>query len=386
MNLNDYFDPIEIAGTTNYIEPKHQLLSNITLHQKESKIQNIESFKLAIIGVPDFFENPADVNSFALEKIRSHLYSLSAFNKPAGIIDLGNLKPGKTINDQKIALRDVVTELLTLGIIPIILGKADNILYTTYSGFGLLNQTINIVHLDSKINIYENRENNYKSDLWKIIVEENESLFSFTNIGYQTHFVSNNITNYLSEQLHFFYRLGYIRSHLKETEPIFRDADFIAFSISAVRQSDAFGQTNPSPNGLFGEDICQMAYFAGISNKIKVFSVLDYNITQDINLQTAHLAAQIIWYFIEGVLSRIKEYPFENDTYFTKYVVNLDNFKNELVFYKSEKTNRWWIEVPSLNLNKHKNTLISCTYQDYQQTGNGDIPERWLKAYQKINS
>jgi len=387
MNLNDYFDPIDIKGfSASIIQPKHQLLSNVTIHQKDNKIQNIESFKIAIIGVPDFLENPENVNSFAIEKIREYLYSLASFNKPSGIIDLGNLKPGKTINDQKVALRDVLTELITLDIIPVVIGKSENILYTTYSCFQLLNQTINILELNNTININENREQNYKSDLWKIIVEENESLFSYTNIGYQTHLVSNNIINYLNEQLHFCYRLGYIRAHLKETEPIFRDADFIAFNISAVRQSDAFGQTAPSPNGLFGEDICQMAYYAGISNKIKVFTVLDYNITHDINFQTAHLTAQIIWYFIEGIISSNKEYPFDNDSHFTKYVVNLDNLNNELVFYKSEKTNRWWIEVPSLNLNKHKNTLISCTFQDYQLTGNGDIPERWLKTYQKINS
>jgi len=55
------------------------------------------------------------------------------------------------------------------------------------------------------------------------------------------------------------------------------------------------------------------------------------------------------------------------------------------VFYKSEKTERWWAEVPSFNSDIDKQILIACTNDDYILASNGDVPERWLRFFQKIN-
>jgi formiminoglutamase len=310
---------------------------------------------------------------------------LSSFSKQIKIYDLGNLKQGKTANDHSIGLRDVIIELISLNITPIILGSSEDIVYPNYLAYQMLDQKINIVSIDSKINITENGEREYKSPLWKIIIENNESLFSFSNIGYQTHFVNPKLAKYLSDQSHSIYRLGNNRYKLKDVEPILRDADIIGLNISSVRQSDAFGQKNPSPNGYFGEEICQLARYSGLSTKLTSFGIYDYQFESDINNQTAHLIAQIIWYFIDGYLNKISEHPFDSDDNYKKFIVNLDGFDQEIVFYKSEKTNRWWVEVPSLKTNYKNHVLISCTHEDYIEAGTGGIPERWLKAFQKLN-
>ncbi|HSH50552.1 MAG TPA: hypothetical protein VK982_02405, partial [Bacteroidales bacterium] len=129
----------------------------------------------------------------------------------------------------------------------------------------------------------------------------------------------------------------------------------------------------------------QLSRYAGLGNRLSAFGIFDYSLLNDINNQTAQLIAQIIWYFISGYGSRIVEYPVNNDKEFKKIIVNLDNFKSELVFYKSKKTQRWWIEVPSFKNKKVKNVIISCTPQDYQMASQGEVPENWLKAYQRIN-
>ena len=57
-----------------------------------------------------------------------------------------------------------------------------------------------------------------------------------------------------------------------------------------------------------------------------------------------------------------------------------------LTFYKSEKTARWWIEIPfimGLNNKLKRHTLLPCTYQDYLDACNQNIPERWFKARKK---
>ncbi|HAF27975.1 MAG TPA: arginase [Bacteroidales bacterium] len=386
MNLNDYFDPIDFnfEFDDNY-NLKEILYSSFSFHTSENKIRNIENFNIAIIGIVNDHIKQKENSVKGLLKIREHLYSLTSFNKQIKIYDLGNLKRGNSVNDHSIGLRDVLIELLTLNIIPIIIGSSEDIIYPNYLAYQKLEKKINLVSIDSKIRVYENREKEFKSALWKIMVENNDSLLFFSNIGYQSHFVNSRLLKFISDQFHFSYRLGYIRSKIKEVEPIFRDADIIGLNISSVRQSDAFGQQDPSPNGYYGEEICQLARYAGLSTKLTSFGIYDYNSATDINSQTANLIAQIIWYFIDGFINRTVEYPYESERDYKKFIVNLDNIKQELIFYKSEKTNRWWVEVPAIKSDSSKYILISCTYEDYVEAGNGDIPERWLKTFQKIN-
>lgn len=386
MNLNEYFDPIDISDVSrDYINPKYQLFKSVSFYFADNKIKDIENYDIAIFGVVDNDKSELNNSVNGLSKIREYLYSLTAFEKTPRIYDLGNLKCGKTQNDNIVGLRDVIIELISLDVVPIIIGSSENIIYPNYLAYKKLDKKINLVSIDSTISIVENRDISYKSPLWKIIIEENEALFSFTNIGYQSHFVNNKIIKYLSDNLHSFYRLGYIRSKINEVEPIFRDADSIGLNISSIRQSEAFGQINPSPNGYYGEEICQLARYAGLSSKLTSFGIYDYLNSIDLNNQTASLIAQIIWYFINGYANRKVEYPLEKSTNYKKFIVNLDTFEYEIIFYKSEKTDRWWTEVPSFKTNKIKNLLVSCTFDDYQKASNGEVPDRWLKTFQKIN-
>ena len=58
----------------------------------------------------------------------------------------------------------------------------------------------------------------------------------------------------------------------------------------------------------------------------------------------------------------------------------------ELVFYKSNITGRWWIEIPFLTNGNNKlkrNTLLSCMHEDYLAACEQEIPERWWKAQRR---
>ncbi|MFP4023656.1 MAG: arginase family protein [Thiohalospira sp.] len=382
MNLNDYFDPVLTEKTSIFfIRPDKQLYSSVVQHTKKNQIADVAKFSLAILGVPN---NDKDTVK-AIDAIRNNLYGLTIPGDKIKICDLGNLKTGNSKKDSEAALRDVIVELFSNNTIPIILGLSENVLYPVYSAYKRLNKIINIISVDNKINISEDRNHNLKSALWQIVVEENDSLFSFSNIGYQSHFVGTNTLQFLSDSFNDTYRLGMVRENIKDIEPIFRDADFVSLNISSVRQSDAPGQLYPSPNGLYGEEICQISKYAGLGNKISGLGIFDYFFNNDTNNQTAQLIAQTIWYFLDGFQHRVVEYPNDEDKDFKKFIVNLDNSKSELIFYKSEKTQRWWIHIPSFKENREKNILISCTYQDYKMATQGEVPERWLKAYQKIN-
>lgn len=61
----------------------------------------------------------------------------------------------------------------------------------------------------------------------------------------------------------------------------------------------------------------------------------------------------------------------------------------ELQFFRSNKTDRWWIEIPmTINLDNklHRLALLPCTHQDYLDACNDIVPERWWRAYKKNNN
>ena len=108
------------------------------------------------------------------------------------------------------------------------------------------------------------------------------------------------------------------------------------------------------------------------------------NSKHDSNHQTAHLIAQMIWYFIEGVNFRAKDYPFTTKEHYQKFTVMLEN-DDPINFYKSNKTGRWWMEINLIKDNKYKrHALVPCTYQDYIETTKEQIPDRWFKAQRKM--
>ncbi|GAL74750.1 formiminoglutamase [Nonlabens ulvanivorans] len=92
----------------------------------------------------------------------------------------------------------------------------------------------------------------------------------------------------------------------------------------------------------------------------------------------------MIWYFIEGYNYRAGEHPVNVENGYLKYRVPIED--EVLTFYKSNKTGRWWIELPFLsNVNNKlkQQTLLPCTRKDYELACDQNLPERWLKARRK---
>ncbi len=174
--------------------------------------------------------------------------------------------------------------------------------------------------------------------------------------------------------------MGDISNTIAIAEPVFRDADIVSIDLTAIKSSDS-GNNNPfTPNGFNGKEICTLSRYAGISDKISLFGIFNHNNSS----QESVLIAQIIWYFIEGFHYRSNEYPFGSKENYLKYIIPLE--EEELIFYKSNKTDRWWIEIPFISNSNNKlkkNTLLPCSYEEYLGACNQEIPERWWKAQRK---
>jgi hypothetical protein len=169
-------------------------------------------------------------------------------------------------------------------------------------------------------------------------------------------------------------------------EPLLRDSDVAVFDIASVRQSDAPGTVSPSPNGFYGEEICLLSRYSGISDKLKVFGLFDVNPEFDIRNQTAGLAAQILWFFLEGFAQKQYETPvlsLSNSGRFIRYHVRITDLDEDLIFVKSNLTDRWWIELPA---DKDNSCYVACSHEDYLKANHNEVPERWVRAVEKLKS
>lgn len=386
MDFSEYFDSINLSdGDLNFNYKDNQFLNSIELF----KGQEISAFNIAIIGVGEERNTTNSGCALAPNKVRKYLYRLIRLNASTKIIDLGNLKIGATINDTYFALSSIVEHLIKQNVLPIIIGGSQDLTYANFLGYQNLEQTVNLVAIDSKFNLGEADEA-IDSDnfLTKIILHQPNFLFNYSNIGYQSYFTDKEEVELMSKLYFDAYRLGQVQKNIEEVEPIVRNADIVSFDISAIRQSEAPGNKNASPNGFYGEQACQISRYAGLSDKVTSIGFYEINPTLDTNGQTAHSVAQMIWYFIDGYNNRKNDFPVGSRKTYLKYIVNMQEGNNELVFYKSDKSERWWMDVPFPSHSKIKferHVLVPCSYQDYKTACENEVPNRWWQTFQKLS-
>lgn len=379
----DFLEPIDteileiVQGLTS-----QQLGSKIVFHTKD-QFPDLNKVNIAVIGVLENRGSGKAVENVDLSAIRKELYAMFPGNWDASIADLGDILAGNSVEDSYFALRKVVSNLIKKKIIPIVIGGSQDLTFALYRAFDELEQMVNLVSIDSKFDFgKENDEVSASSYLTKIIIDEPNNLFNYCNIGYQTYYNSQEEIDLVEKLFFDSYRLGEISNNIALAEPVFRDADVVSLDLNSVKSSDSGNFNTFTPNGFNGKEICSLSRYAGISDKVSIFGVFNHNNSA----QESVLIAQIVWYFIEGFHYRSNEYPFGSRENYIKYIVPLED--EVLVFHKSDKTDRWWIEIPFISNGNNKlkrNALLPCSYDEYLGACNQELPERWWKAQRKNN-
>jgi arginase family enzyme len=362
--------------------PAQSIGQNVHKHTERKGLPVLANASFAILGVKESrnaFEKK--LKPYDTSAVRLQLYKLMMGNWNITLVDLGDVEEGESVEDTYFVVKEIVAELLEENVIPIILGATQDITFAAYRAFDGIKDMINLVDIDSRFDFGQDEElissNSYMS---RIITDKPNNLFNFSNIGYQSYFNAQEEMD-LMERLFFdAHRLGDMVADISLAEPILRDAHLVSLDLRAVRAAEVGQLSQFSPNGFTGREICTIARYAGISEKVCAFGVFE----GEGHLQCDQLTAQIIWYFIEGYNYRVVEIPSSKSADFKKFIVPADS--EELVFYKSTRTQRWWVEVPSVISSHTKNNvpaLLPCTEQDYLDACNQNIPERWFKAYKK---
>jgi len=376
----DFLKPLDNEILQFIKEVSSQQLGSKVVFHTDKDFPDLNKIKIAIVGV---LENRGDVNQeqeVDLTHIRKELYALFPGNWNASIADLGNILAGNSCGDTYFALKKVVSSLIKKKIIPIVIGGSQDLTYALYRAYDDLEQMVNLVSIDNKFDFgKESDAVSASSYLTKIIIEEPNNLFNFSNVGFQTYYNSQEEIDLIDKLFFDAYRLGDISNNIAISEPVFRDADIVSIDLNSVKSSDSGNFTSFKPNGFNGKEICALSRYSGISDKVSLLGIFNHNNSK----QESVLIAQIIWYFIEGYHYRSNEYPFGSKENYIKYIIPLEE---ELIFYKSNKTDRWWIEIPFISNSNNKlkkSTLLPCSYEEYLGACNQEIPERWWKAQRK---
>ena len=388
VDLNDYFNPVSIEGPDfEFLTSQAGFPHNIAIHTDNSPVKDISRFKIALIGVPEGRNSPNAGSLKGPDMIRGQLYKLARIPGKSKIIDLGNMKQGVTFNDTIAGLTDVLAFLISEGLFPVIIGGSSAIIPAIDRAISLSVSKYTLTCVDPRIDYSSEKKETDSFNYLNAIINNHKSSFShYINIGYQTYLNDQQIINRFLKRRSELLRIGDVRQAIYLTEPLFRDSDIAIFDISAVRQSDAPGTISPSPNGFYGEEICLLSRYAGISDKLKIFGLFDVNPEFDIRDQTTGLAAQILWFFLEGFSQKQYETPvlnLSNSGRFIKYHVRVTDLEDDLIFVKSSLTDRWWIELPS---EKDQNLYVACSHEDYLKANRNEVPDRWVQAVERLKS
>lgn len=382
MNIQSYFDPVEeYHWQKNY--PNNSFFKQIHFFGEE--FPDLQGVHIALVGIK---ENRGVAKSESAHRgsseIREKLYDLKRGLGQYRVADLGDLISGEKVSDTYAKMQQVGEYLMKKQILPIYFGGSHDLDYGQYLSYENMKKLVSMLTVDAKLDMEEEGPL-ADQHTQEIILHQPNFLFSSSHLAYQSFLTDPSLVNVL-EKLYFDHvRLGALRSEFKEIEPLIRDADLMSFDLCAIQSGDAPGAIDAQPFGLTAEEACQICWFSGTNEKLSSIGIYGYDpYYDDTRNKTAKLISVMIWYFIEGFYSRKDSLSFKSNDYI-KYMVSLDVKPNTLVFYKSKKSGKWWLEIPQNETEKFDRlTTIPCSYADYQMAQRGEIPERWINAQIKL--
>ncbi len=385
MDLKLFLDPV---STEILDESRSSASFQKSIFVNNEIMHDIDGIDLAIIGVTEFRGGYGKGDGFEKgpDKVRSKLYDLSKTSGKGRILDLGNLRNGPTAADSRQRLEEVLAFLLQRGIVPIVLGGSHDMDLAQFRGYQPLEKLITCLNVDPRFDLDEKGPDN-TSHIGAILKHDPNFLFNYIHLGYQTYFVEE-AQLAVMEKLYFeTLRLGEIHDSIEELEPTIRDADMVSFDVSAIKSEYCPGVTHPGVFGLTGEEACQICWYAGLNDKLSSIGFYEFDPSKDReDNRTAAVIATMIWYFIDGFYHRKGDKNFMSNDYLV-YEVALGGNPDSIRFYKSKLSEKWWMEIPDGDSDSIflRNKMIPCSYTDYKQASEGEVPERWINAINKIN-
>ncbi|MCO6359043.1 formimidoylglutamase [Roseivirga pacifica] len=344
---------------------------------------DIAQTDIAIIGLTEDRGTEANLGvSEGADIIRDKFYRLKKSAVNYRIADLGNLQNGESLADTVARLREVCEFLFSIKVTPLIIGGTHDLSLGQYYAYESKKDLISVLNIDARLDVEHEGDTN-ETFLSDLITHQPNYLFSYNHLAHQSYLVDAEALAALDKLYFEAVRLGDIREGVQKAEPIIRMANMCTFDISAIRSADAPANANAEPFGLTGEEACQIMWYAGMNEKMSSVSISEYNPTlDDQHEKTAAIIGTMLWYFVEGYYHRKDTGQFNSDQY-TKYTVSFEGTEDTMTFYKSNRSEKWWMLVTYGE--KHMDrAYLPCSYEDYTAATHGEFPDRWIRAQGKL--
>jgi len=372
-DLHDFLSPVDIHvlnqdGGYN----DGQFAKHIKIY--ESELPDLSDADIVLVGVNEYRGSGLfEVLESAASVIRRQLYQLHYWHFDTRIADIGDIKTGASLNDSYAAIKTVLAELLRMQKTVVIIGGSHDVTLAQYFAYRDLGRSIEAACIDATIDLRGESSLRSENFLLEMLTGEPNFVKHYNHIGFQSYFVHPRMLETMDKLRFDCYRVGVAKENMEEMEPVLRNAHLVSFDINAIKYSDA-PSGRCSPNGFTGEEACMLARYAGMGSLISSFGIFGYLPSQDVNALTALQAAQMLWYFIDGVSRRKHEAPLSESALFNEFNTTLTD--EGTLFLQSRRTGRWWMQLPDKK-------LIACSYNDYITASKNEIPERWIRAQER---
>jgi len=374
LNISDFLQPVnfpEISHDEGYKEG--QLGKTIAIYDEE--FPDLDEAQLVLLGCGEQRGSGlTQGQGEAPDIIRRHFYSLYYWHPDIKIADIGNIKTGSLYTDSYAALKAVIQELINDGKTVIILGGSHDLTLSQYNAYAGNKKLIEATCVDALIDLNLDSPFKHENFLMDILTGEPNFIRHYNHIGFQSYFVHPGMLETM-DKLHFdCYRVGSVKENIDEMEPVIRNSNLFSFDIKAIANAYAPAHSL-SPNGLNGEEACVLMRYAGMSPNVNSIGIYGYDAQFDKDELTAKQISHMLWYVLDGRSRGRREAQIDERDSFTEY--HLAFAEVETTFLQSKKTGRWWMQLPDKK-------FIACSYKDYLLASSNEIPERWLRAQERV--
>jgi formiminoglutamase len=369
-DLHEFLEPINPGSFNDDMGYNDGQLANF-ISAYEDELPDLEEADIVLVGVNG---NEKMKENDAANAIRKQFYQLYYWHTDIQIADIGNIKAGASIKDTYAAVKTVLVELLRMKKTVVLLGGSHDITLAQYAAYKELRQIIEASVIDATIDLKSESRVRSENFLMEMLTGEPNFVKHYNHIGFQSYFVHPRMLETMDKLRFDCYRVGMAKENIEEMEPVIRNSNLLSIDISAIKSSDA-PANNCTPNGFSGEEACMLTRFAGMSTALSSIGIYGFDPANDVNELTAKQISQMLWYFVDGK-SRSKQEAIPEDRHnFNEYHTAFTDI--DTTFLQSKKTGRWWMQLPDKK-------LIACSYKDYVNASNNEIPERWLRAQERM--
>ncbi|MES2773456.1 MAG: formimidoylglutamase [Bacteroidota bacterium] len=335
---------------------------------------SVEAAHIILVGSNEYRGGAISTVIQTADAIRKQLYQLYYWHADVQVADIGNIKTGATLADSIAALKTVCGELMDAGKKVIIIGGSHDNTLAQYNAFADRKQIIEAAVVDSLIDLRQDTPDRSQNFLLEMLLGQPNFIRHYNHIAFQSYFVHPRLLETVDKLRFDCYRVGKVTEHIEDMEPVIRSSHLVSFDMNAIAHAYA-PAGNLSPNGLNGVEACKLMQYAGMSASVQTVGIYGFDATKDKDGLTAMQVAHMLWYYLDGFQKQQHEAAIEDRNSFNEF--NTVCAEVDTLFLQSKRTGRWWMQLPD-------KSFTACSYADYLTASHNDLPERWLRAQERI--